>query len=362
MQECPNAHDRCTEFRAACCGCSGRRVLRPRIAARQRRQARPDADRPADPDGRAAAGRRRCGARAYEGALVGSVRGTGSGRQRRGAHGWVSRQPVQEDRPEAWQSGRHVHSEGTARRDHGDARAARVAERLAAGHAQMEGRPGRGNEAGRGNSCPDRFRSRLRRLRRRRARARLGRLQRAGRQGQDARDAGQRSPGARPLESDGARPENVRRPRHDLLRALDVQVRDCVREGSRRRFHHPRDGPRGLSVRGGPRELDRRTVRPRSPGQEHEPRAHSGMGQPRAGHESAEDGRAGFPDAEAKGGVAGFRASPARSHGVDDAQEQAADDQLAERGRKTGGARSETERRSTSFTRPTGIILGQASR
>ncbi len=36
MQECPNAKDSCTEFRADCSGGSGRRVLGPRIAARRR--------------------------------------------------------------------------------------------------------------------------------------------------------------------------------------------------------------------------------------------------------------------------------------------------------------------------------------
>ena len=45
-----------------------------------------------------------------------------------------------------------------------------------------------------------------------------------------------------------ARRQDVQRPRHDLLRPLDLQVRNCVAERRGRSHHHPRDRPGGLSV------------------------------------------------------------------------------------------------------------------
>ena len=71
-----------------------------------------------------------------------------------------------------------------------------------------------------------RLRHRLRRLRRGRARVRLGRLQGRRRQGQDHRHAHQRPGRARPGRPHEARREDVQGQGHDLLRPLDVQVRD----------------------------------------------------------------------------------------------------------------------------------------
>ncbi len=115
------------------------------------------------------------------------------------------------------------------------------------------------------------LRRRLRRLRRRRARVRLGRLQGGRRPGQDARHAGQRPGRSRPERPEPARPHDVQGPGDDLLRPLDLQVRDRLREGRRRGDHRPRDWPRGLSLCGrlgelGPRELRHRAAPARSRG------------------------------------------------------------------------------------------------
>ncbi len=79
-----------------------------------------------------------------------------------------------------------------------------------------------------------RLRRRLRRLRRGRPRVRLGRLQGGGRQGQDGHHADQRPGRARPRRPLEARPFPVQGEGHDLLRPLDLQVRDrLARRGPR---------------------------------------------------------------------------------------------------------------------------------
>ena len=60
----------------------------------------------------------------------------------------------------------------------------------------------------------------------RRAGIQLGRLQGRGRQGQDARDARQRSGRSGSRQCRSPRPQDLRRQGDDLLRPLDLQVRD----------------------------------------------------------------------------------------------------------------------------------------
>ncbi len=201
MQECPDAHHSCSEFRAACCGASGRRVLGARIAARQRRPARPDADCPADADRRAAGGRRRLvlahtkvpSSDQFEGRAPG-----GKGEEL--TVGYLDRS-VQEDRPEARQHRRHA----TSRRCRSSA-SRRRPRRSCSGRASTSARSRGKTMSWRGPSTVAdtrvhrRLRAGLRRLRRRRAGVQLGRLQGPRRQGQDARDAGQRPAGARSVE------------------------------------------------------------------------------------------------------------------------------------------------------------------
>ena len=90
------------------------------------------------------------------------------------------------------------------------------------------------------------LRRRVRRLRRRRAGIRLGRLQGRRREGEDDPHARQRSAGAR-RQRHGARHGGVQGPRDDVLRPLDVQVRDRVRRKAR--------PPRSSSTRRGPRAI-----------------------------------------------------------------------------------------------------------
>jgi hypothetical protein len=61
----------------------------------------------------------------------------------------------------------------------------------------------------------------------------LGRLQGPGPQGQDGARAGQRPAGSRSHQPVRARSQDLRRPRHDVLRAVDVQVRNGPEDGCR---------------------------------------------------------------------------------------------------------------------------------
>ncbi len=115
-------------------------------------------------------------------------------------------------------------------------------------HAQMERRCRRVDEA-RGRCREHRqVRAGLRRLRRRRARVQLGRLQGRRRERQDARDARRRSARARSRQSVGTRSEDVRRQRDDVLRPLDVQVRDRRDERRGRRADRSRNRPGRLRL------------------------------------------------------------------------------------------------------------------
>ena len=62
-----------------------------------------------------------------------------------------------------------------------------------------------------------------------------------GREGQDDRRPRQRSARRRDRQSERARSEDVRRQGDDLLRPLDLQVREGRRARRRRRAHRPRD-------------------------------------------------------------------------------------------------------------------------
>ena len=75
---------------------------------------------------------------------------------------------------------------------------------------------------------------------------------------------------AGPLE---ARRQNVQRPRHDLLRPLDLQIRNRFSKRRRGGHDHPRDRPRRLSLRSRRRQLGRRELQRTAAGQQHESRA-----------------------------------------------------------------------------------------
>ena len=137
----------------------------------------------------------------------------------------------------------------------------------------------------------------LRRLRRASARVQLGRLQGRGPSGQDDRRARGRPAGAGSCRRSAARREILRRPRDDLLRPLDLQVRDGPEAGRRGRPHRPRDGGGRVSLcrRAG---QDGGAVLPRGRGPEHEPRRHRGLDHPRPGQAAVQGGRQGFRRAE----------------------------------------------------------------
>ena len=189
------------------------------------------------------------------------------------------------------------------------------------------------------------FRDGLRRLRRRRAGVRLGRLQGPRRQGQDAGDADQRSAGARSREWLAARSQNVRRSGDDLLRAVDVQVRDRRRERRRGRADHPRDRAGRLPLRSAAGRQPRREARSGDARQEHGTRRHRRLGHGRSGPAYLDDGRSGFRRAEAAGGDARVPARAARPDCVDPPPKQAAHHGFAERPREGRGPRSPAPQR-----------------
>ena len=78
---------------------------------------------------------------------------------------------------------------------------------------------------------------------------------------QDDRHAGQRPGRPRPGRPGASSTRHVQGAGDDLLRPLDLQVRDRLGEGGRGRDRRPRDGAGGLSVRGRRRELGSRELR-----------------------------------------------------------------------------------------------------
>ncbi len=217
----------------------------------------------------------------------------------------------------AGQSRRHLGAESAARKPHTDQPLAPRSEEgrpLAVVQAARSGRrlqPAR-RRCRRGQGLGDC----LCRLRRAGAGISVGRLQGPGRQGQDAPRPRQRPPSARPGQSRRARPEDVRRQGHDLLRPLDLQVREGRGTWRGGRVHRPRDRAGGLSVqrRAG---LRRRTFRPGDAGQEHGPRGDPGVALARGRHGAAEVGRPGLPGAEGAGTHARVHACRARHDGFD---------------------------------------------
>ena len=143
-------------------------------------------------------------------------------------------------------------------------------------HVQVARRGGGVDQARRRRRQHREFRHRLRRLRRRGAGVQLGRLQGRRRQGQDDRRARQRSRRFPIRRTRRSSIPDVRRQGDDLLRPLDLQVREGGADGRGRRAHRPRDRAGRLSVhrRAG---QPRREVRPRHAGQEHGPREHRGL-------------------------------------------------------------------------------------
>ena len=205
------------------------------------------------------------------------------------------------------------------------------------------------------------LRARIRRLRRRRTGIRMGRLQGCRRERQDARDARQRSACPRSRQRRRARPEDVRRQGDDLLRALDVQVRDREGKRGRRCPAHSRDGAGRLSVRCRAVE-GHRAIRSRHARQEPRPGIDRRMDLARTGQETASDGRSGLRHAQETGGDPRFQARSTRRHCVDDAAQHAAHDRLSQRRRQTGGFRSGTEGRVRRSTPRIGITWASGRR
>ena len=185
---------------------------------------------------------------------------------------------------------------------------------------RVQGRCGRVDQAGGGARQHRRDRRGVRRLRRPGARVPVGRLQGRRPGGQDRDHARQRSAGARPGGPVAPRPEDVRRPRHDLLRPLDLQVRDGRGEEGRRRLHRARDRAGRVSVLGRPEQGDR-AVRSRDGRQEPGPGRHRGLDHPRPGEEALRAGRAGLRRAQEARRDPGVRPGAAGRDGVDDAEQ-----------------------------------------
>ena len=180
----------------------------------------------------AAGHRRRRRPGPYQDAVVRRVRGPGPRVEGRKSHRRLSGRPVQEDRPQAGQYRRHLPSEGPAGRHHPGAGAAGVQERLPAVAPAVEGRCRGLDQARGGPREPRQLGAGVRRLRRRRAGIQLGRLQRRRREGQDARHARQRPAGARSGEPVSARSQDLWRQGDDVLRPLDLQVRNRRASGA----------------------------------------------------------------------------------------------------------------------------------
>ena len=234
-------------------------------------------------------------ARAHQGPGVRRVRGPRAGHAGRREDGRVSDRAVPQARPEARQPRRHVRPERAARRLPGPVGRGGVPGRRRHDRPEVPGRLGRRlPEPGAGGEGRE-LRGGLRRLRRRRARVRLGRFQGGRRARQDGRHAGQRPGRPRPQGPECARPRHVPREGDDLLRALDVQVRDRLGEGGGRRDPRPRDGAGGLSLFGrrrqlGAGELRHRRTRRRRTG----PGRGRGVGEPGDRQEALRRRRPGF--------------------------------------------------------------------
>ena len=161
----------------------------------------------------------------------------------------LPRRSVQEARPEAGQHRRHLHPEGAARRHHADAGAARVQEGRAAADAEVERRR-RGVDQARGADRRASTNSEL---------VFVGygvvapEFNWDDYKGVDVKGKTlvmlvNDPPVPDPANAGELDAEDVRRQGDDLLRPLDLQVRDRRAEGRRRRAHRPRDRSGRLSA------------------------------------------------------------------------------------------------------------------
>ena len=147
-----------------------------------------------------------------------------------------------------------------------------------------------------------------------------------------------------PAESVGPRSEDVWRERDDLLRPVDVQVRDRSHERRGRRADRSRNRPGGLRLQRHPGQ-DGGAVRSRDARQEHGTRRDRRLDHARAGDEAAADVGPGLRRAQEAGGHARVQAGAARCHRVDDDTEHAPDDRLEERDGEARRVGSGAERR-----------------
>ena len=226
-------------------------------------------------------------------------------------------------------------------RDRAPARLARRLRRL----DEARGRP-RG---------PRRLRPGVRRLRRPGAGVPVGRLQGRGPPRQDDGRARRRPAGARPREAGRARPEDVRRQGDDLLRPLDLQVRDGREARGRGRPHRPRDGARGVSLRDRPGQ-DHGAVRPADGRRQPGPRRGRGLDHARPGEGPLPDGRAGLRGARGEGRHARVPAGPARGDGVRVARQHDPQGPFRQRRGQARGERPEAQGRVGDLHDPLGPL------
>ena len=274
--------------------------------------------------------------------------GRAPGTQRRGADGGLHHRPVQEGRPEAGQSGRHVRPEGADGRHldgpEGDARRSAAARR-------QQTLKWRDDFVAWTKRVADtvsvrQVRRGVRRLRRAGARVRLGRLQ--GRRPARARrwwcwSATRRSP--------------IRRTRPKLDpkmfggRAMTYYGRWTYKYemgqkmGAAARAHRARDRAGRVPVRRRAGE-DGRAVQPGRARQEHEPGGGRRLDHARPGEEAvrARPGKD-FEAAKKAAAHAGVQAGAARRDGVGDAAQHHSHDRLAQRRREGRGQRPGAEGR-----------------
>ena len=188
---------------------------------------------------------------------------------------------------------------GPDRRDHGRLRRGtaprRGVARLRQGHGHLDQAGGDGGLADgeplgvRGARCG-------------RARGGLERLRRRRHARQDRGD-----PHQRPRLRDRRR-ETLPRPRHDLLRALDLQVRGGCSSGGRRGDHHPRQRACRVSLGHRAEQLDGAATRHRLTGRQRRAHRHRGLGHPRRGRGAAAGERAELHGSRAGGEPAGLQA------------------------------------------------------
>ena len=207
----------------------------------------------------------------------------------------------------------------------GEERKARLARRLR-----------RVDEAGRRARLARRLRARLRRLRRPGARVPVGRLQ--GRRPSRARrwSCSSAIRPSRTRRRPASSTRRVRRPGDDLLRPLDLQVRDGREDGRGGCSDRPRDGAGRLPVRGGAGEGGR-AVRPRDEGRQRRALGGRGLDQRRAGQGALRHGRPGLRRAQEEGRDAPVHARAARRDRVGRARKRHPPCAVGERRREARG-------------------------